>query len=147
MQGRKTSIPFTAVPWVLIFTYALGHRSDEGWHHRLSGGVPDLASHICRKDTGSQALLWKHTAHQHPAVAVRIYSHIVRTPAQYKCANCISLEQCARRGADPLGLDTDCPPLSVGRMHPRGPYAGQKGAPNMHVLACICSNVRQFQIH
>ena len=25
-----------------------------------------------------------------------------------------------------------------------GPQAGQQSAPHMHVLVCICSNVRQF---
>ena len=27
---------------------------------------------------------------------------------------------------------------------PKGPQAGQQSAPHMHVLVCICSNVRQF---
>ena len=26
----------------------------------------------------------------------------------------------------------------------KGPQAGQQGAPHMHVLVCICSNVQQF---
>ena len=32
-----------------------------------------------------------------------------------------------------------------GNMPPRPwPHAGQQSAPHMHVLVCICSNVRQF---